>query len=642
MSLYRHIKNGAVLFGACALLASPVSAASYSEAPALAEAVAAGTLPAVAERLPSSPEIVTPVEAVGSYGGVIRRGLRGSSDHNNILRFLSPQGLTRWEMDFSGVKPNIAENWSVSDDATEYTFTLRKGMKWSDGAPFTADDVMFFVDDLLNNEEFYGGSPPSRFVIAGSPMQGEKIDDHTVKLSFAGPYGQFLQELATPLAQQPVLWAKHYCKQFHPTYNADVQSLVDAEGATDWVDLYKRKCGDLEIPARWGNPDRPTLDPWVVSEEAYTGDATRVVFNRNPYFWQVDTDGQQLPYVDSVRWGVEQDAESLVLQVIAGEIDFQRRHLDAPKNRPVFYENQEAGGYTMYTLDTASSNAMAFYFNLNHQDETMRDLFSNKDFRVAMSLGMDREEIIDLVFLGQGEPWQIGAKRSHKLFDERLSTQFTDYDPDQANALLDSMGLEKRDSDGFRLMSNGSKVSFAVDVIPTMQPEWVDALELVVSYWQELGIDVSSNPMERSIYYERGDSNAFDVQIWNAPGGLDPTLSPRNVMAVHPQGSRFALEWAKWYTSGGSDGVEPNDSMKKRFNLFAEYKSKADPADQDRLFREIHSIAADEFEVIGVVSDANRVGVVNKNLRNVPEAMPRAWMYPDPGPTLPQQYYYEQ
>jgi peptide/nickel transport system substrate-binding protein len=640
MIFYQNMKTGAAMLSACVLLTSAVSAANYTEAPSLASAVAAGSLPSVAARLPDSPEVITPVEAVGSYGGVVRRGLRGSSDHNNILRFLSPQGLTRWEMDFSGVKPNVAESWSVSADATEYTFTLRKGMKWSDGAAFTADDVMFFVNDLLNNDEFYGGSPPSRFVIAGSPMQGEKIDDYTVKLSFAGPYGQFLQELATPLAQQPVLWAKHYCQQFHPTYNANIQTLVDAEGAADWVDLYKRKCGDLEIPARWGNPERPTLDPWIVTNEAYTGDATRVMFERNPYFWQVDTDGQQLPYVDSLNFGVEQDAESLVLQVIAGQIDLQSRHLDAAKNTPVFYENQEAGGYKFFTLDNSSSNAMAIYLNLNHKNEAMRELFSIKDFRVALSLGMDREEMIDLVWVGQGEPWQIGAKPSHALYDERLSKQFTDFDPNKANALLDAAGLEKRDSDGFRLMANGDRISFVVDVIPTLSPEWVDAMELVVGYWRELGIEASSNPMERTIFYERGDSNNFDAQIWNAPGGLDPTLSPRNVMAVHPQGSRFALEWAKWYTSGGSKGMEPNASMKKRFDLFAEYKSKADPAEQERLFKEIHSIAADEFEVIGIVSDANRVGIMNKNLKNVPASMPRAWMYPNPGPTLPQQYFY--
>jgi len=638
-----HKQFSASALAVCVTLGSFTAAFAqeYSEAPALAAMVAAGTLPPVAERLPLNPEVITPVESVGTYGGVIRRGLRGSSDHNNILRIMSPQGLTRWEMDFSGFKPNLAESWTVSDDATEYTIKLREGTRWSDGEPFTVDDILFFVNDLLNNEEFYGGSPPQRFVIDGQPMQAEKIDDYTVKFIFAGPYGQFLSESATPLAQQPVLWAKHYCKQFHPDYADNLDAMVEAEGAADWVDLFKRKCGDLEIPARWGNPDRPTLDPWIVTDEAYTGDATRVVFERNPYFWQVDTEGQQLPYIDTLRFGVEQDAESLVLQVIAGEMDMQARHLDAPKNTPVFYENREAGGYDFYKLDNSSSNAMGIYMNLNHKDEAMRDLFSQKDFRVALSLGIDREELIDLVWVGQGEPWQIGAKPGHALYNEQLSRQFTEFDPDSANAMLDAMGLTEKDDDGYRMMPDGSgRISFQVDMIPTLDVEWVDAMELIVDYWSDLGIDAQSNPQERTIFYERGDSNQFDVQIWSAPGGLDPFQSPRNVMAVHPQGSRFALEWSKWYLSGGANGMEPNDSMKARYDLFAQYKGTADPAEQLRLFAEIHQIAADEFEVIGIVTDPDRIGIRNVKLRNIPESMPRAWMYPNPGPTLPQQYYY--
>ncbi|WP_226781583.1 ABC transporter substrate-binding protein [Oceaniglobus trochenteri] len=638
MTLYWKMGALALSLG---LVTTPTWAQDYNEAPALAEAVKAGKLPPVAERLPAKPEVITPVEQIGTYGGTIRRGLRGSSDHNNILRFLSPQGLTRWNPDFTEVVPNLAESWEVSDDASEYTFHLREGTKWSDGAPFTADDVLFFVNDLLTNADFYGSAPPARFVIEGQPMTAEKIDDYTVKLSFVAPYGQFLQELATPLAQEPVLWAKHYCSQFHPTYNSDVQSMVDAEGAADWADLFRRKCGDLEIPARWGNPDRPTLDPWVATDEAYTGDATRVVFERNPYFWQVDTEGNQLPYVDKVRWSVEQDAESLVLQVLAGEIDMQARHLDASKNIPVYYENQERGGYDILERLNSDANAMGFYLNLNEKDPELNKVFNSKDFRIALSLGINRDEIIDLVYLGQGEPFQIGARPGHALYNEQLGRQFTEYDPDRANELLDGLGLTERDAEGYRLLPDGKRLSFQVDVIPTLQVEWVDAMELVNEQWKALGIETTTNTVERTLYYERGDSNDFEMQVWNAPGGLDPTLSPRNVMAVHPQGSRFALQWAKWYLSGGKDGMEPSDSMKRRYDLFAEFKSEADLQKQLEIFEKIHQEAADAFEVFGVALPANKVGIKSRKLKNVPMSFPAAWMYPDPGPTLPQQYYFE-
>ena len=226
------------------LMAGPMAAYAYQDAPMLADK----GLPPVAERLPDAPEVITPLESVGVYGGTIRRMLSGSNDHNSILKFMSPQGLTRWKPDFSGVVPNVAERWEVNEAGSEFTFYLRKGMKWSDGAPFTADDIMFFVEDLLNNPEFYPNAP-ARFVVAGQTMQAEKIDDYTVTLKFAAPYGTFLTELATPLAQEPVLWAKHYCQQFHPKYNADVQAMVDAtEAVEDWAGLYRLKESLKNLP----------------------------------------------------------------------------------------------------------------------------------------------------------------------------------------------------------------------------------------------------------------------------------------------------------------------------------------------------------------------------------------------------------
>ena len=319
---------------------------SAGEAPALAEMVTAGTLPPLEERLPNDPEVISPIDSIGTYGGTIRRFLSGSNDHNSFLRFVGPQGLTRWKADFSEVIPNVAESWITNEDSSEFTFKLRKGMRWSDGEPFTADDIMFFVDDLLNNKEFYP-SAPARFVVAGETMQGEKIDDYTVKFKFAASYGTFLTELATPLAQEPTLWAKHYCMQFHPRYNSDVQALVDASPAVeDWPSLFRLNCGEVEAPNRWSNAERPTLDPWVVTGEGYTAGSTLITMERNPYFWQVDTEGNQLPYVDTLQWGVAQDSQAILLEAIAGNIDMQARRIATLANQPVLFENAEKGGYS--------------------------------------------------------------------------------------------------------------------------------------------------------------------------------------------------------------------------------------------------------------------------------------------------------
>lgn len=621
-------------------LCAPLAALAYEEAPMLADRVEAGDLPPVDDRLPASPEVITPLDSIGSYGGTIRRFLSGSNDHNSILRFVSPQGLTRWSPDFSEVIPNVAESWEVNEDSSAFTFHLREGMKWSDGAPFTADDIVFFVNDLLNNKEFYPNAP-ARFVIDGQPMQAEKIDDTTVVLSFAAPYGTFLTELATPLAQEPVIWAKHYCQQFHPAYNDEVQAMVDeTEAVEDWPALFRLRCGEVEAPNRWGNAERPTLDPWVVTGDGYTAGSTQVIMERNPYFWQVDTEGNQLPYVDTLQWGVSGDAQAILLEAIAGNVDMQARRLTNLQNVPVLFENQEKGGYKLYERTSADANDMAIHFNHTHKDPVMREVIRNKNVRIALSLGIDRDEIIDIVYQGQSEPYQIGPLPQHPLYNEQLGKQHTEYDPDRANEMLDAEGFTERDDEGFRLLPDGRRFEFNVSYTGVEVPAWGDNLEIIREQWEEIGVGLTANSVERSIYYSRGEANEHDFMVWGAPGGLDPTLSPRDVLSIHPQASWFAIPWARWYLTGGSDGEEPSASMKERLALYDRFKGEADPEKAQEIFRQIHQIAADEFEIIGVATRPSTYGVVNARLRNVPGALPGSWMYPDPGPTLPQTYYY--
>lgn len=636
MSFARRILGTA----AALALMTPLAAFAYEQAPMLDAAVEAGDLPPVDDRLPAKPEVIAPLESIGTYGGTLRRMLGGSNDHNSILRVVSPQGLTRWKPDFSEVVPNVAESWEVNDEGTEFTFHLREGMKWSDGTPFTADDIVFFVDDLLHNKEFYP-NPPARFVVAGEAMRAEKVDDHTVKLIFAAPYGTFLTELATPLAQEPVLWAKHYCQQFHPKYNPDVQKMVDeTEAVEDWPALYRLNCGEVEAPNRWSNPERPTLDPWLVTGEGYSAGSTQVVMERNPYFWQVDTEGNQLPYIDKLQMGVAQDNQALLLEAVAGNIDMQRRKISNISNKPVLAENMEKGGYKILNMINSNSNSMAIHFNMTHKDPVMRDVIRNRDVRAALSLGIDREEIIDIVYAGQGEPWQIGPRPDHVLYNEKLGRQLTEYDPDRANELLDQAGLTERDGDGYRLLPDGRRFTFNVNYTGIEQPDWGDSLEIIKEQWEEIGVELNASSVERSIYYSRGEANEHDFMVWGAPGGLDPTLSPRDVLAVHPQASWFAIPWTRWYLSGGSEGEEPTEAMKERLALYDAYKAEADQGKALDIFRQIHTIAAEELEVIGISLAPNLVGVVNAKLRNVPEAIPASWMYPDPGPTLPQTYYY--
>ncbi|WP_102783914.1 ABC transporter substrate-binding protein [Thalassospira sp. GB04J01] len=628
------------MFGAAVLPFLTVSAMAQeatAQAPALMEMVEAGNLPPVSERVGEEPEVVEPLDAIGKYGGEIRTGLRGSSDHNGILRVVGPQGLVRWDPQYTKVVPNVAKSFDVDDAGEVFTFHLRKGMKWSDGAPFTADDVMFNVSDLLLNEDF--APTPARYTAGGEPMKVEKIDDYTVRLTFAEPYGDFLAELAAPLGQNPVLYAKHYCKQFVPAYNDNLDALIAENNASDWQNLFMQKCGDLEVPTRWGNPERPTLDPWVVTEP-YVGGATRVVMERNPYFWQIDTAGNQLPYIDRLVMPIGADTESLLLSIIGGRIDYGLRHVDTPVNRPLLAENREKGDYRFFKASAPGGSNMVIDFNLTSKNPDLRSVFNEKDFRVALSLGMDRSEIIDTVMLGDGEPWQHGPFEDHPYYYEKLSKQYLEFDPEKANELLDGIGLDKRGPDGIRLMPNGEPLKFKVDVIPTFDPTWVDALQLIERQWAEIGVDMDINSMERSFFYQRtSESNDHDAAVWNGRQSWVPGQLPHQIVPVSHD-SRYGIPWVRWYESNGEKGEEPPTSIKKRLDLFVAARGAADAEKRQAIVREIAEIAADEFEVIGLSKALPTYGIVKNGLKNVPEAMPSSWSFPTPSPTLLQTWYW--
>lgn len=607
-----------------------------AEAPALAALVKDGKLPAVTVRVGDEPEVVTPLKSVGKYGGQIRYGLRGSSDYNNILRMVSSQGLVRWDLAYTKIIPNVAKSFEVSPDGKVFTFNLRKGMKWSDGKPFTADDVMFNMQDIVLAGALTPVGP--RYSAGGKPVVVEKVNDTTVKFTFAEPYGDFLAELASPLGQNPVLYAKHYCSQFLPKYNAKIDDLVKENKQADWKGLFQAKCGDLEISARWGNPDRPTVDPWVV-KEPYVGGATRVVLDRNPYFWQVDTAGNQLPYVDQLVSPIAQDVESLILDAIGGKIDFQLRHLDAPANRPVLAQNRDKGGYEFWTATQPGGTNMVINFNLTHKNPDLRELFNKKDFRIALSLGMDRKEVIETALLGQGEPWQQGPWADHPNFHKRLSTQYLAFDAVKANQLLDSIGLNTKGADGMRAWK-GKPLKFKIDVIPTLQPEQVDMLQVIKRQWAKIGIDMDVNSLERTFFYQRtSESNDHDAAVWGGQGSWVPGEIPQQIVPVHHD-SRWGIPWVNWYKSGGKSGEEPPASVKERMKLYDQARGTADPDKRRALITKVADIAADEFEVLGVATAAPTFGIRKKTIRNAPDSMVNSWYWPTPGPSLLQQYYY--
>ncbi|GAA5164222.1 ABC transporter substrate-binding protein [Viridibacterium curvum] len=631
------LQRFALLALALATASASSTAQAWTQAPSLDAAVRASKLPALARRLPAKPEVVSPLEARGIYGGTLRTAMRANADNNSILRIVGAQGLVRWSMDFNKIVPNLAESWTLSADGSEYVFRLRPGTHWSDGSPFTADDVLFSMNDLVFHKTFFS-APPEQYVTRNQPVKVTRIDDYTVSFRFAGPNLSFLDQLATPVGQHPVLYQKKYCAQFHPDYNAKLGELIAREGVRDWASLMRNKCGDIETPSRWGNPERPTLDPWVVVEP-YRGNATRVILERNPYFWQVDTAGQQLPYIDRVQLQIISEAETIMLAAVSGRLDYQHRHIFGIQNRPVLTENAAKAGYKVLSLPGTGANSVGLWLNHSTKNDKLRRLMRTKDFRIALSIGIDRKEVNDIVYLGQGMPWQIGPLKQSRWYNEKLGTQHLQHDARQANELLDKPGLTKRDAEGFRLYPEGGRVSLAT-IVSVAQTQQIDALDLIRKQWAKLGIEMQLQPSERSLFYERASANDYDISVDIVPGGMDVTMNPRAVVAMNPQESRMSLPWARWFLSNGKQGEEPSASMKKRMELFERWQSAKSPAEAETMFRELLAIAADEFEIIGVIRSPSDTAIRSLKLKNVYEQMLVSWTYPNPGPALPQQWFF--
>ena len=351
------------------------------EAPAFADAVKVGKLPPLAQRLPQIPLTVDVVEKIGSYGGDWHSALLGGDDQPWLMRIMTYENLMRWKPDWSGTIPDVAQSLDVNEDATRFTFHLRKGMKWSDGQDFTADDVKFWHDDLFLDRQFTP-APAEPFINGdGTPCGFEMIDDTTFAFTFKKPKGLFLQFLATARPQDglAIRYPRHYLARFHPKYNPAVDGLVKAAGQKSWTGLMTAKA-DM-----YSNPELPTLNAWVVAQGYGAGSATAVKAVRNPYYWKVDPAGNQLPYIDTLSLDILSDPQVLVAKTLAGEIDLQDRNLAVPANKPVLADGRQRGGFEFFTETSTSPNVMVLMLNLNAKDQQLREIFDNHDFRAGLS-----------------------------------------------------------------------------------------------------------------------------------------------------------------------------------------------------------------------------------------------------------------
>jgi peptide/nickel transport system substrate-binding protein len=621
---------------------------SFKEAPMLADMVKAGRLPPVEQRVPQDPLVIKPVHEIGKYGGIWRRGFTGPGDQWNGFRAASgPDNLLYWDYTGDKVGPNVARGFELQDGGKVIVLQLRRGMKWSDGQPFTADDFVFWFEDVYSNREIYP-SGHATMRINGKEGKVEKVDETTVRFVFPEPYPFFPDNIAGSTAISAHSYMAdpsgigspapaHYLKQFLPKYASKEQldKLVAESNVDNWVSLFKLK-------ADWAkNPDLPVITPWKTTSPSTTPNWT---LERNPYSIWVDTEGNQLPYIDKVQMTLAENLEVLNLRAVAGEYDFQARHLDIGK-LPVFIENQQKGNYKL-SLDVGDYGSDCMLkFNLSYEaDPEIAKWISNTDFRRALSLGIDRDQINETFWLGTGTPGSV-VPADHNKYNPgpEWRTKWATLDLNQANQLLDKIGLTQKDSEGYRLRTDGQgRLSIVVDTWGGQFVQYTRICEVIREQWRKIGIDLQVKEVERSLGQRRMAANEHHIYAWNNDGSEHMFTFPGHVFPFDVTGGGGAL-YAQWFQSNAQQGKEPPPNVKEVMEKFNKAFGVSEE-ERIKLGKEIWQIVTDEVFSIGIVglgAAAMGVRVAKNNMGNIPS---RQYNSPDaktPSISRPVTFFYK-
>lgn len=605
---------------------------SFKESPALSDLVKKGELPSIDKRLPKEPVVVKPFDKPGNYGGTWRRAYTGLSDLVGARRVIYDP-LVRWSPEYK-IIPNLARKWDVDAEGRTFTFHLVEGVKWSDGQPFTADDLMFYFEDILLNKDITP-TIPSWISPSGNPPKFTKIDDYTVKVEFDKPYSLFLEQLACPHAMALVTKPKHYLKQFHKKYAdpAQLEKLVEAKNASSWSKLFQ-EMSDLQH-SLFVNKDMPTICAWMTKVPA---PGKRFIMERNPYYWKVDTAGKQLPYIDTIVHDLQAEAQTILLKAVAGEIDMQGRRLGGMQNSVLLLASLPTGKYRLVPKSSTASVGLLLAPNINHKDPVMKEIFSNPSFRKALSLAINRNEINKIIFRGKGELRQAAPLKESEFYSPTYEKAFIEYDPSQAAMLLDQAGIKIGKSNK-RVRPDGKPLQISLDVSMAVQSN-VDTAEIVASNLKAIGIDTEVKSETSELFRQRTLSSSHDIAMWSGDGGIECLLEPRWYFPYSTD-SLHAPLYGMWYQSGGKTGEEPTPEIKELMNIYSQILTTTDDAQKKVLFEKIIQANEKNLWVIGLVHDPPDYYVVAKNMINLPKKDFQSWIYPNPGPIWPEQFAFE-
>ncbi len=626
-----------------------------AEPPMLKPLVDAGKLPPVEKRLPDNPLVVGGRDAIGTYGGEVRM------IHFDPIWCVSNYDLNAERMlhysdiDLRTIVPNVLESWQVSSDGKTYSLKLRKGMKWSDGKPVTSEDIRFWWEDYYLNKELVA-SPPWQMRFGGENMKLEVVDDFTVRLTFAATFGNFTAHLTRWEVSCPspnILAPAHFYKQFHPKYTdkAKLEATAKEKGLENWAALFNQYAGwgmgVWQFPDWMNTMEFPVLAPWRFVQRPKEG---LILLERNPYYWKVDLAGNQLPYIDSLRYDYVTNVEAVKLKIAQGELDIVGQHDVTIADYPFYKENEAKGNYKVGDyLSCMSDRYVLFPQHYLKDDPVLTEIINHPNFVKALSVAIDREEINESLFYGLARVGQCSPMPNSKYYKEKYGTAWAQYDKALANKLLDEMGLDKKNAQGIRLRKDGQPLKFNIEHAgERVGPSTNKLTEMVVTFWREIGIDATTKQIQESLYNERMLAYQVHCGVWHQDRCTDMLLhiQPQWFIPTGDPGQGTACSaWAVWYTAADRKApgiIEPPAEIQKLYALFDQMTAVVDENERVKLGQQIFDWLADNPLQIGVVLECPAPLLFNKNLRNLPRPkVPIGWDSYGLSTYHPEAFYYE-
>ncbi len=602
------------------------------EAPMLAELVAEGRLPPVEERVGPEPTVMLGVEGLGTYGGTWLRGTNAVRNVENFGLLYACSQLVRWSPLGYPIVPHVAKSYKILDGGRTYEFKLRRGMRWSDGVPFTADDILYWWNYEARDGSLGRDSAGFDFKVLqfrGKLGEIRKVDDYTVRFEFEEPNGIFLNLLATYAGSYLTSAPAHYLRQFHP-------SLGDPEFIKEMMAAYQMPSPQaLYIKIKgWDNVEHPRLWPFIYRTHKSN---PPFVYVRNPYFFGVDPAGNQLPYLDRVQFDIKSRE---LLDIAASRGDFSLQTGIIPTNYTMMMEHRESGGYELrhWTIGDGSSTIIFPNMNLRYDPDDPIGvqkvaLLREARFRQALSLAINREEVIEVEYSGMAEAVQAGPGPESLFHEPSQYYAFVDFDPDRANELLDEIGLTRWDAEGYRTHLDGSRMHFYLNY-QHGTGLLSGLLGSVVDDWARIGIRATARERSVNLFRIEFEGLQHDFSVVGASGQSLPLNLPR--LFTITRGAWYASAWARWFDLDGyygkevrlTEGVQKPPENHPIMDAVRAYDAAIQETKIERqveVFREALKIAGRELWTINIASAPPVLAVVKNGFRNVPKEVIFNW-----------------